>query len=126
MVEWLGSLPMAQRLGVLLGLHAGPHRRTSAARTFEGPHARTNELELHHRRMLLQLFVLRPAACAALRAVLSRLIAAASRRLNRGGGASAAAAGLVRAACASALEMVDLLETQLWARYYRSAERWTC
>ena len=118
----LRMLPVVTWLGAVLGVPVTHHDRRSANRTFDGPHARANQLELDHRRMLVKLFVLRPAACAAIRAVLVRLMAAANRRVSRGSGVSGFAAGLLRAVCVSALEMIELLETQLWARYYRTAE----
>ena len=69
--------------------------------------ARDNGRELHHRCALLALFLVRPAARVAIRKLLTYGLR--HRLLGRW--------------CATALELVDALETSLWARYFRTSER---
>lgn len=69
-----------------------------------------NELELRHRRMLVLLLLLRPAARVATRAALARLAARAAGSPGR---------GLLGGWCAFALELVDSLEASPAFRYFR-------
>ena len=69
--------------------------------------------------MLVALFLLRPSAHAALRSLLHSIARIAS---GRQGLASAA----LRSWSASAIEMIEHLETAIWARYFRTGERIAC
>ena len=73
--------------------------------------AQHNARELHHRRALLALFVVRPAARAA------------ARRLLTAGAARGQRHRRFASWCAAALELIDTLETSVWARYFRASER---
>ena len=72
--------------------------------------ARENARELRHRKTLLKLFILRPAA----RAVARRC----SPPARSGGGQ-----GRLARWCAAALDLIEMLESACWARYFRFQER---
>ena len=122
-IPWLTALLLeAAGLGLCtIGAHRLERKPASSTRSFAAGHARENGLELAHRRMLLALFLMRPAACAALRRLLMALAIAAGR--SSGSYAGGAARALLRAWCSSALQMIEHLETQIWARYWRTSER---
>ena len=73
--------------------------------------AQHNARELQHRRALLALFVVRPAARAAARRLLEACAARGQRHRR------------FASWCDTALELVDALETSVWARYFRTSER---
>ena len=74
-------------------------------------HARENAHEMAHRRLLLVLFVVRPATRELARSLLQA-------------GASRTRVALPRVAgwCAAALELVATLDSAVWARYFRTNE----
>lgn len=107
---WLAAL--ALEAGGLqlcaLGLRRLERGRTAAA-IASASDASDNARELRHRSQLLALFVVRPTARAAARRLLSAGVYRGHPRFARW--------------CAAALDLVDTLETSLWARYFRTCER---
>jgi hypothetical protein len=114
---WRRRLPWLTALGLeaialqLCTLGArGPRQSSMLASS----HAADNARELAHRRLLLALFLVRPAARHAIKTLL--LAVAGRRRPSH-------RRSLLAAWSTSALELVDHLETQSWARYFRTCER---
>ena len=109
-MPWLAALTL-EAGGLQLcaiGLRRIDQARASSAISSIGD-ARDNTRELEHRAQLVALFLVRPAVRAAAR----RLLTAGLHR------------GYPRFArwCNAALDLVDALETSLWARYFRTSER---
>ena len=88
---------------------------TNGARLSAVGAANANEIEMRHRRALLTLFLVRPAARAAARIVLAHGAARSGTMAGR----------LLAGWCATALDLVDSLETSCWSRYFRTSERLT-